>query len=250
MISGGDNQADPWQPRLRRINEWLVSLWEQPDSPALRQLYVDAHGAVRELAFANPLLKFGKLIFYKRYSPRTMNIHRHQFPSARYMDGPARPGGDLCVLSEPRPDAMPKPLLRGRLGRGIVRGYDLAYDGRRGVFGFWNAEVERPAPKVRFEYDCYVTEGHANIYELDLEEDRLRQLTDEPWHDVDPCYLPGGRIAFASERCGHNAQCDPDPWSEPMVNLYTMGPDRKSTRLNSSHGYISYAVFCLKKKIN
>src|SRR2546422_2211845 len=28
------------------------------------------------------------------------------------------------------------------------------------------------------------------------------------------------------------------------------GGDRKSTRLNSSHGYISYAVFCLKKKKN
>src|SRR3712207_7141853 len=28
------------------------------------------------------------------------------------------------------------------------------------------------------------------------------------------------------------------------------GPDRKSTRLNSSHANISYAVFCLKKKIN
>src|SRR5256884_4718667 len=27
-----------------------------------------------------------------------------------------------------------------------------------------------------------------------------------------------------------------------------VGLDRKSTRLNSSHGYISYAVFCLKKK--
>src|SRR3712207_7012699 len=27
------------------------------------------------------------------------------------------------------------------------------------------------------------------------------------------------------------------------------GPDRKSTRLNSSHANISYAVFCLKKKI-
>src|SRR2546429_6229080 len=26
------------------------------------------------------------------------------------------------------------------------------------------------------------------------------------------------------------------------------GKDRKSTRLNSSHGYISYAVFCLKKE--
>src|SRR2546429_3340081 len=32
-------------------------------------------------------------------------------------------------------------------------------------------------------------------------------------------------------------------------NARTIRPlDRKSTRLNSSHGYISYAVFCLKKK--
>src|SRR2546429_4799705 len=30
---------------------------------------------------------------------------------------------------------------------------------------------------------------------------------------------------------------------------YDVYLDRKSTRLNSSHGYISYAVFCLKKKI-
>src|SRR2546422_5263349 len=29
---------------------------------------------------------------------------------------------------------------------------------------------------------------------------------------------------------------------------FGLAKDRKSTRLNSSHGYISYAVFCLKKK--
>src|SRR5205809_402055 len=35
-------------------------------------------------------------------------------------------------------------------------------------------------------------------------------------------------------------------WSEePRLTIQS---DRKSTRLNSSHGYISYAVFCLKKK--
>src|SRR2546429_8774077 len=33
-----------------------------------------------------------------------------------------------------------------------------------------------------------------------------------------------------------------------FVVLRLDGLDRKSTRLNSSHGYISYAVFCLKKK--
>src|SRR2546429_5568844 len=39
---------------------------------------------------------------------------------------------------------------------------------------------------------------------------------------------------------------DPDPRLGP--DRRRSGPDRKSTRLNSSHGYISYAVFCLKKK--
>src|SRR3989449_7234366 len=34
---------------------------------------------------------------------------------------------------------------------------------------------------------------------------------------------------------------------EPLLREDLVG-DRKSTRLNSSHGYISYAVFCLKKK--
>src|SRR2546422_5002830 len=44
----------------------------------------------------------------------------------------------------------------------------------------------------------------------------------------------------------------PDPVSdlEVFVELGqgSLHLDRKSTRLNSSHGYISYAVFCLKKK--
>src|SRR5205809_5526116 len=40
-------------------------------------------------------------------------------------------------------------------------------------------------------------------------------------------------------------------WSAVFLLAVTQSPqlrDRKSTRLNSSHGYISYAVFCLKKK--
>src|SRR2546422_3548743 len=34
----------------------------------------------------------------------------------------------------------------------------------------------------------------------------------------------------------------------PRFKFFFCLQDRKSTRLNSSHGYISYAVFCLKKK--
>src|SRR2546430_13361464 len=35
-------------------------------------------------------------------------------------------------------------------------------------------------------------------------------------------------------------------FDEPLINVWA--EDRKSTRLNSSHSQISYAVFCLKKK--
>src|SRR5687768_3388123 len=37
-------------------------------------------------------------------------------------------------------------------------------------------------------------------------------------------------------------------WLAGYHYLRSLVRDRKSTRLNSSHGYISYAVFCLKKK--
>src|SRR5690606_40501372 len=44
---------------------------------------------------------------------------------------------------------------------------------------------------------------------------------------------------------GGAARCAAAQFLEPAVG---MGQDRKSTRLNSSHVKISYAVFCLKKK--
>src|SRR2546422_9201690 len=51
---------------------------------------------------------------------------------------------------------------------------------------------------------------------------------------------------------GHDAPAGPQLPADPgpranLMLCYVIG-DRKSTRLNSSHGYISYAVFCLKKK--
>src|SRR5687768_18243524 len=49
--------------------------------------------------------------------------------------------------------------------------------------------------------------------------------------------------AVAAERYGHAQEVTSPRRCEPRN-----AQDRKSTRLNSSHGYISYAVFCLKKK--
>src|SRR5687768_18098398 len=49
--------------------------------------------------------------------------------------------------------------------------------------------------------------------------------------------------AIGSARTTHAERIDSSCRAKPPA----CGADRKSTRLNSSHGYISYAVFCLKK---
>src|SRR3712207_8351705 len=57
--------------------------------------------------------------------------------------------------------------------------------------------------------------------------------------------LRDGEIAAAQQR---HRPLDPAR-HEVGVRRLAVGADRKSTRLNSSHANISYAVFCLKKKI-
>src|SRR5690348_17678237 len=56
----------------------------------------------------------------------------------------------------------------------------------------------------------------------------------------------GRRATVAGDRPEHGRQVDPDPAGGLVGGDGT--EDRKSTRLNSSHPSISYAVFCLKKK--
>src|SRR5256884_6598026 len=52
----------------------------------------------------------------------------------------------------------------------------------------------------------------------------------------------------AAELLDYFARIHDLPATVRKERIEKMLQDRKSTRLNSSHGYISYAVFCLKKK--
>src|SRR2546422_4068945 len=78
-----------------------------------------------------------------------------------------------------------------------------------------------------------------------------------------PSFTDADRATFAEFRaaltCGEIRAAERSATGEWRANAWVkqgillgfqMGAlaDRKSTRLNSSHGYISYAVFCLKKK--
>src|SRR5687768_18331913 len=94
--------------------------------------------------------------------------------------------------------------------------------------------IRRPPKSTLFPYTTlfrsepaerlYVTTGH--------QADRTDHLHEQDVHrHVREVVGPGHLLL---DRRGHALTADRE--------------DRKSTRLNSSHGYISYAVFCLKKK--
>src|SRR5438045_6206847 len=59
-----------------------------------------------------------------------------------------------------------------------------------------------------------------------------------------------GRVSTPQRTGSHHAARPGVVTSSSLPSLVRPAPDRKSTRLNSSHLGISYAVFCLKKKIS
>src|SRR3712207_8236857 len=72
-------------------------------------------------------------------------------------------------------------------------------------------------------------------------------------HDALPIYDLGPPVddrGRAGEAAGHrdHQRVGPGARGALLVRRRDAGKDRKSTRLNSSHANISYAVFCLKKK--
>src|SRR2546422_4861112 len=92
--------------------------------------------------------------------------------------------------------------------------------------------IRRPPRSTLFPYTTlFRSQEGSSDHALDaLERERL--LEPRGFGPLEK--LAGPRVEDVT---GH----EDEPSSQPRL-------DRKSTRLNSSHGYISYAVFCLKKK--
>src|SRR3712207_8783596 len=80
----------------------------------------------------------------------------------------------------------------------------------------------------------------------------LPDATTETWPTVTPVEIPADLEEVAGQLSGEHGTVVTLPWRSYRSFAWTRpgqtSSDRKSTRLNSSHANISYAVFCLKKK--
>ena len=159
-------------------------------------------GKMLAKALAGPLAGCEEIVFavrsmggdghwYANFGHHSMGYHSMQY-------GPG--GGKLCKLN----------LRTGTLTvlledpRGGVRDPQVHYDGK----------------KVLFSYRAGGSRYY-HLYEADLAGRRMRQLTDGPFDEIEPIYLPDGDLMFGSSRCNRWVQC----WFTQVAILYRSGPD-------------------------
>src|SRR2546422_8204085 len=94
--------------------------------------------------------------------------------------------------------------------------------------------IRRPPRSTLFPYTTLFRSHHVRA-----------DLTPEGNVQLAGVQLVGVRLALLDFRV---IQARAEHFHGEFTILVLAALDRKSTRLNSSHGYISYAVFCLKKK--
>src|SRR5690242_7463397 len=74
--------------------------------------------------------------------------------------------------------------------RGSVRDPQVHYDGQKVIFSYRKGGQDQ-----------------YHLYEIDIDGGDLRQLTDGPFDDIEPTYMPDGGIVFVSSRCKRWVNC-------------------------------------------
>ncbi|MBN1422691.1 MAG: hypothetical protein JXP34_28200 [Planctomycetes bacterium] len=161
------------------------------DPDAARSLYFDVRRIKRRIAFANPIIDFTRILFIDNPYPQGAEWP-HQ---ARHRNGMmAVPGGRLLVLDGLHPGGAIRKLAPERPG------------------SFWRPDLSFDAERILFCYKAH-DEGSFHVYEIGIDGAGLRQVTRGEYDDIDPIYLPDGRILFSTTRCNTYVRCMPYTYS-------------------------------------
>lgn len=239
-------------PDLDLSNEFEASRKLEEDARAVSvaeperrtDLFREACKLLRTIALKNPLLDFNSILFTKRHSCPAPKSGPHENTGNHMIDQffgfNALPGGGLYVLENAFSE---KPSVRNVLkgaaiengryaGRKIDSNWgilapELSFDGREILFC---ATETTGHPRHSFQWN---KDNVFHIFKTNIRGDTLVQLTDGPWNDIDPCFLPSGRIAFISERRGGYGRCHPRP--APSYTLHSMNRDGSDVVMLSPH---------------
>jgi Tol biopolymer transport system component len=170
-----------------------------------------ADQALLDRALKGPLQSVNEIVF----ATRDFGKDGHWYANfAYYCPDPQRKayasGGQLCALD----------IRTGKVRvlvddtQGGIRDPQVHYDAKKIIFSWRKAGAE-----------------HFNLWEIDVDGKNLRRITDAPFDDIEPTYLPDGGIVFVSTRCKRWVNC----WLTQVAVLYRCDADGKNVRILSSN---------------
>ncbi|MBI2925922.1 MAG: hypothetical protein HYY24_09485 [Verrucomicrobia bacterium] len=168
----------------------LLTSAATPDEAA-RQIYLSIRSLKRRIALKNPVVDFTQLLFIDQPYPAGREW-QHQ---VRHRNGMmAVPGGRLLVLDGLHPGGTPRKLAPDQPA------------------AFWRPDLSFDARRVLFCMKRH-DEKAFHLFEVGLDGKGLRQITDGPYDDLDPIYLPSGQIIFSTMRGNTFIRCMPYTYS-------------------------------------
>ena len=170
-----------------------------PAAPHLVAKALEAMNGAEEIVFAVRNL-YSDGHYYANFGHWSLNPDQMMYApgGAKLCKLNLRTGAVMALLDDPQ---------------GSVRDPCVHYDGDRILFSY------RPGDTRYF-----------HLYEINADGKGLRQLTDGPFDDIEPAYLPDGDIIFPSSRCKRFVAC----WYTPVATLHRRDAEGKIHLLSSN----------------
>lgn len=186
-----------------------------------RDLYLRVRELKRRVVLGNPALDFDRVLFVDMPYPQGSEWQHETRHRLGYM---AVPGARLLVLEGLRSSSTPR--LRQLMPRAPLHGSfwrpDVSWDGRRIVFCF------KPHNEKSF-----------HLYEIGADGHGLVQLTDGPFDDLDPIYLPDGQhLVFSTTRAHTYVRCMPPTSAFVLARCRTDGTGIYLISANNEPDYL------------
>ena len=186
-----------WEKALQALS---LKAAENPSADGRKILFLAACELRREVAFANPLLDFDRIVCLQE-QPGGQRIVEQ---ARAVWGGHSRGGGPLILENWKSDPRLTSPLQGIKVTSGAWRGKELT-----GKFS--GLELNPNGSELLFAATTDAEVWH--IFRFNLLTLSLEQLTDGPDDDFDPCQLPSGRIVFTSTRRGGIGRCVLTPQS-------------------------------------
>ncbi|MDR2168516.1 MAG: NPCBM/NEW2 domain-containing protein [Planctomycetaceae bacterium] len=212
------------------------------DAAARKTLFANATNLRRKISLQNPLLNFNEILFIKKhYLPEPERRGNHMCD--QFYGFHALPDGGLFILKNAFAEDKSQQEVRNVLENATVEKGRLANTKLDKRWGFLSPDLSFDGKKIVFSAadtsaqprNCYSwsTENSYHIFQVNADGTGLEQLSDGQWDDIDPCYLPSGRIAFISTRRGGYGRCHGRP--VPSYTLHSMNYNGTDITMLSPH---------------